>query len=116
MLAWVRAYLAAATDPTHRAISDLGTLGLPAECRQPVAALHAAQAAPLVDALATLGVDAPELTAAFVEAITRAAAGRINAGGQAEPIQRRTVEFIHAALNRPRTANLGHLLSRRPTK
>lgn len=98
VVAWVHAYLAAATEPTHRALADLGGLGLPPECRVRIDELHAAQAAPLVHALSDLDADDPELTAGLIEGIARAAAARINAGAPAEPVRRRTMDFVRAAL------------------
>ena len=98
VLAWVRAYLAAVTDPVHKALTDLSGLALPPGCRARIDELHAAQAAPLVQALSDLGAPDPELTAGLVEGIARAAAGRINSGSPAELVQRRTLDFVRAAL------------------
>ena len=97
-LAWVRAYLAAVTDPAHRALADLGGLNLPAGCQERIDALHAARAAPLVSALTDLGTDAPELTAALIEGIARAGAERINAGASPDDVQRRVIHVVRAAL------------------
>lgn len=98
VLAWVRAYLAAVTDPAHRALADLGGLTLPSECQDRIDALHAAKAAPLVSALTDLGTDDPQLTAALIEGIARVGAERINAGASPERVQRRVAHFVSAAL------------------
>ena len=98
VLAWVRAYLAAVTDPAHRALADLGGLNLPAECQERIDALHAARAAPLVSALTELGTDEPDLTAALIEGIARAGAERINAGASSERVHHRIAQLVRAAL------------------
>lgn len=96
--AWVRAYVAAVTDPAHRALAEVGGLTLPADCQERIDALHAARAAPLVAALSELGTRDPALTAWLVEGIARAAAERINDGAPPEHVQRRTLQFVADAL------------------
>ena len=94
---WVRAYVRAATDPHHRAIAT-GELGLPDECRARIVELHAAQAAPLVAALNALGTPDPELVAALVEGMARAAAERINNGSTPGQVLARTLQVVRAAI------------------
>ena len=95
--AWVRAYVRAATDPQHRAMASR-ELGLPEECRARIDELHAAQAAPLVQALEALGTKDAELVAALVAGMARAAAQRINEGLPAGRVLTRTIQVVQAAI------------------
>lgn len=96
VVAWVRAYIRAATDPHHRAMAA-GELGLPDECRASLYELHAAQAAPLVAALKALGIEDPELVAALIQGMARAAADQINDGLPQGRVLARTIQVVQAA-------------------
>jgi AcrR family transcriptional regulator len=96
--AFVKASLRAATDDNHRAMEELGWADLPQECQARLAELHQEQLAPLVDALAELGARDPEITAALIYGLVRAAATAINAGTPRTRVTRETLALIRQGL------------------
>jgi AcrR family transcriptional regulator len=96
--AFVKASLRAATDDNHRAVAELGWADLPQECQTRMAELHHEQLAPLVDALAELGARDPEITAALIYGLVRAAATAINAGTPRTRVTRETLALIRQGL------------------
>ncbi len=96
--AFVKASLRAATDDNHRALAELGWADLPQECQARLAELHQEQLAPLVDALAELGARDPEITAALIYGLVRAAATAINAGTPRTRVTRETFALIRQGL------------------
>jgi AcrR family transcriptional regulator len=96
--AFVKASLRAATDDNHRAVAELGWADLPQECQTRMAELHQEQLAPLVDALAELGARDPEITAALIYGLVRAAATAINAGTPRTRVTRETLALIRKGL------------------
>ena len=96
--AFVKASLRAATDDNHRAMAELGWADLPQECQARLAELHQEQLAPLVDALAELGARDPEITAALIYGLVRAAATTINAGTPRTRVTRETLALIREGL------------------
>ncbi len=96
--AFVKASLRAATDDNHRAMAELGWADLPQECQARLAELHQEQLAPLVDALAELGARDPEITAALIYGLVRAAATAINAGTPRTRVTRETFALIRQGL------------------
>jgi AcrR family transcriptional regulator len=96
--AFVKASLRAATDDNHRAVAELGWADLPQECQTRMAELHQEQLAPLVDALAELGARDPEITAALIYGLVRAAATAINAGTPRTRVTRETLALIRQGL------------------
>jgi AcrR family transcriptional regulator len=96
--AFVKASLRAATDDNHRAMAALGWADLPQECQARLAELHAEQLAPLVDALGELGARDPEITAALLYGLVRAAATAINEGAPRARVTRETLALIREGL------------------
>jgi AcrR family transcriptional regulator len=96
--AFVKASLRAATDDNHRAMAALGWADLPQEGQARLAELHEEQLAPLVDALAELGAQDPEITAALIYGLVRAAATAINAGTPRARVTREMLALIREGL------------------
>ena len=96
--AFVKASLRAATDDNHRALAALGWADLPPQCRARLAELHQQQLAPLVDALADLGVRDPQVTATLIYGLVRSAAAAINAGTSRTRVTRETLSLIRTGL------------------
>lgn len=96
--AYVRASLRAATEDSHRSISNLAAAGLPDTARRRVAELHREQQEPLVRALTELGVPDPQLRAQLVLGALAAASRAINHGANRTRVTAAVLELIHSGL------------------
>ena len=90
-----------ATDPTHRSLYALSSADLPSHCRARVAELHASQYAPLLRAVAEIGVSDAELTTRLIGGLVQAAAQAIASGSARSRVQARTLALIHSGLAAP---------------
>lgn len=99
--AYVRFVLQVATEPTNRAIHQLGHADLPPSCRARLAELHREQYDPLYAAVADLHIPDPTLTTALVLGIIGAAVQAVTQGSPISRVQRRTLQLIHTGLDRP---------------
>jgi AcrR family transcriptional regulator len=116
--AYVRAYLEAVTDHSHRSVAALGQAGLPEECRARVQELHGQMFAPLsaavADLLALQHADArrgqashgaaggsqsdPTLTARLILGILHAAAALAVEGSDHDQVLESTLDLVHGGL------------------
>jgi len=97
--AYVRFVLQVATDPTNRAIHQLGHADLPPSCRARLAELHRVQYAPLYAAVAELRIRDPTLMTALVLGIIGAAVQAVTQGSPLPHVRRRTLQLIHTGLD-----------------
>jgi len=100
--AYVRFVLQMATEPTNRAIHQLGHADLPTSCRARLAELHREQYAPLRRAIAELHTPDSTLTTALVLGIIGAAVQAVTQGSPLPRVQRRTLQLIHTGLDNPK--------------
>lgn len=104
VLAYVTATLDLAGEGEHAVARALATV-LPGDALAgPARDLRRRLGAPLVAALEELGAPDPELTAELVDAVVRAAAGEIDAGGDPEVVRARVEELIGPYLGQRRRA------------
>jgi len=99
--AYVGAALDIATDPAHRALLALAGPGLPPECRDRLAELHAEQQAPLRAAVTALGVVDPALTTTLVLGVVDAASHAVVAGAPKPRVRREALALVHHGLTGP---------------
>ncbi len=96
--AYVGAALDIATGPAHRALAGPG---LPPECRDRLAELHAEQQAPLRAAVTALGVVDPALTTTLVLGVVDAASHAVVAGAPKSRVRREALALVHHGLTGP---------------
>ncbi|WP_084714693.1 TetR/AcrR family transcriptional regulator [Streptacidiphilus rugosus] len=82
--AYVRAQLALAGDPRHRAVAAISAMELDDAARARIRAAHGQLVGPIVDALAELGHPQPALAAVLLQGAVEAAAKRLELGGAVE--------------------------------
>jgi AcrR family transcriptional regulator len=99
--AYVRGSIRAATDDRHRAMAQLASTDLPPQCRARVAELHQEQLAPLVQALAELGVRDPTIIAALVHGVVRAASTAINSGAPRSRVLAQALALVRHGVAAP---------------
>ena len=83
--AYVRAQLALAGDPRHRALAAISAGELDDAARERIRASHGQFVALVVSALAELGHARPGLTASLVQGIVQAAVKRLELGAAEDP-------------------------------
>lgn len=83
--AYVRAQLALAGDPRHRALAAISAGELDDAARERIRASHGQFVALVVSALAELGHDQPGLAASLVQGIVQAAVRRLELGAAEDP-------------------------------
>lgn len=97
----VSAYVVASIDAAasgHLPTAAFPAGDLPQECREGIVRLHGELLEPLVSAIAALGVHDPSGTAALVQGVVRAAAGRVERGEPVESVCSAAQAFVAAAL------------------
>jgi AcrR family transcriptional regulator len=87
-----------ATDRQHRAVSALADADLPESCRDRLAELHAAQAAPLAAAVAGAGVADPDLTTRLLVGILRAAVQAVVGGKPLPAVRDGMLALVHRGM------------------
>ena len=94
--AYVRAQLALAGDPRHRAVAAISAGELDDSARERIRASHGQLVGLVVTALAELGHQQPGLTAVLVQGIVEAAVKRLEIGAAEDPsaITEATVSLV----------------------
>jgi AcrR family transcriptional regulator len=98
--AYVTAVLGQATLLSARALRALDRAELPPMCEARLVELAAAQRAPLVAALGSLGVEDPEATARLVAALVDAASREIADGAREDVVRDRVMTIIRSGVVR----------------
>lgn len=98
--AYVRAQLALAGDPRHRAVVAIAAGELDDSARERIRAAHRPLAAAVGAALAELGHPRPALAAALLQGVVEAAVRRLDAGAAEDPaeIAETAVAFVLTGL------------------
>ncbi len=96
--AYVTTTLRLGAAGAHRLAMALAGGDLPEPCRERLAELHQAQAAPLAAAVADLGVAEPDLVTALVGGVVQAALARVDAGGDADATATAALDLLHRGL------------------
>ena len=96
--AYVRETLRLTAEGAHRPAAALAAAQLPDECLARLRELHREQAAPLLDALQTLGVPELQLTAQLLGGVIEAAMRAIEHGAPLAVVTDLTLELVRAAV------------------
>jgi len=96
---YVRVALDLAADPAHRSLYALADADLPVHCRARLGELHQEQYAPLVDAVAGLGVKDAVLTTRLLGGLIQSGARAINDGLPKGHVQQQTLALIRKGLD-----------------
>ena len=96
--AYVRETLRLTAEGAHRPAAALATAQLPDECLARLRELHREQAAPLLDALQTLGVPELHLTAQLLGGVIEAAMRAIEHGAPLNEVTDLTLVVVRAAV------------------
>lgn len=96
--AYVRETLRLTAEGAHRPAAALAAAQLPDECLVRLRELHREQAAPLLDALKTLGAPEPQLTAQLLGGVIEAAMRAIEHGARQAVVTDLTLTLVRAAV------------------
>ncbi|MEU9394752.1 helix-turn-helix domain-containing protein [Streptomyces sp. NPDC048324] len=99
--AFVRTELHLAARGMHRPATALLQADLPRECLDRVHELHRHHYAPLQDAIALVGADAPELTGRLVGGIVQAAMTAVEHGADPDRVADRALALVRHGLTPP---------------